>query len=106
MPCGPASSRTDFPLVIFPVFLLLTPTRTTAANVGTLLKENPRTTAYIHPGGVAQLVDPSLELAVRKRALPPKMHARIGEMEPVEPDRIRALNEGDEFDLGDGDSGR
>jgi glyoxylase-like metal-dependent hydrolase (beta-lactamase superfamily II) len=74
-----------------------------SGNVGTILRENPRTTVYIHPLGVAQLVDPSIELEVRKKALPERMHAGIGTMEPVAPDRIRTIQDGDTFDLGDGE---
>ncbi len=74
-----------------------------SGNVAPLLRENPGAKAYIHPLGVEQLLDPSIEIAVRKKALPPEMHARIGEMEPVPPDRIQALNDGDVFDLGDGE---
>jgi glyoxylase-like metal-dependent hydrolase (beta-lactamase superfamily II) len=75
-----------------------------SGNVGSLLRENPGATVYIHPLGVAQLVDPSIELTVRKKALPPEMHSRIGEMEPVARDRIRTLNDGDVFDLGGAES--
>ncbi len=74
-----------------------------SGNVGTILRENPRTTVYIHPLGVTQLVDPSIELEVRKRALPERMHAGIGIMEPVAPDRIHTIRDGDTFDLGDGE---
>ncbi len=75
-----------------------------SGNVGSLLREIPGAMVYIHPLGVAQLIDPSIELAVRKQALPPEMHSRIGEMEPVSVDRIRTLNDGDVFDLGNGES--
>ena len=74
-----------------------------SGNVGPLLRESPGARVYIHPLGIAQLIDPSIELAVRKRALPANLHARIGEMEPVPPGRIQALNDGDIFDLGDGE---
>jgi len=75
-----------------------------SGNVGPLLRESPEAKVYIHPLGVAQLIDPSIELAIRKKALPPAMHARIGEMEPVPPERIHQLNDGDVFDLGNGES--
>jgi glyoxylase-like metal-dependent hydrolase (beta-lactamase superfamily II) len=74
-----------------------------SGNVAPLLMENPKAKVYIHPQGVEQLIDPSIELAIRKKALPPKMHARIGEMEPVPPARIQQLNDGDVFDLGNGE---
>jgi glyoxylase-like metal-dependent hydrolase (beta-lactamase superfamily II) len=75
-----------------------------SGNVGSLLKENRKAKVYVHPKGIAQLIDPSLELVSRKKALPPEMHSRIGEMEPVSPDRIQPLKDGEVFDLGNGES--
>ena len=74
-----------------------------SGNVGPLLRESPKATVYIHPLGIAQLIDPSIELAIRRKALPAHLHARIGEMEPVPPGRIQTLQDGDIFDLGDGE---
>lgn len=74
-----------------------------SGNAAALLKENPEAKVYIHPLGVEQLVDPSIELAIRKKALPPKMHARVGEIEAVPPERVQNLNDGDIFDLGNGE---
>ncbi len=74
-----------------------------SGNVGGLLREAPRAVAYIHPLGVAQLIDPSLEADMRKKVLPAYMHPQIGEMVPVAPERIRTVKDGDVFDLGDGE---
>jgi glyoxylase-like metal-dependent hydrolase (beta-lactamase superfamily II) len=74
-----------------------------SGNVGPLLRESPRARAYIHPLGIAQLVDPSIEMASRKQALPAHLHAKVGDVEPVPPKRIQALKDGDVFDLGDGE---
>jgi glyoxylase-like metal-dependent hydrolase (beta-lactamase superfamily II) len=74
-----------------------------SGNVAALLRESPGAKVYIHPLGVEQLVDPSIEMAVRKKVLPPRMQARIGEIEAVPPARIQKLNDGDSFDLGDGE---
>jgi glyoxylase-like metal-dependent hydrolase (beta-lactamase superfamily II) len=74
-----------------------------SGNVGPLLRESPGAKVYIHPLGIAQLIDPSIELAIRQKALPAHLHAKIGEMEPVPPERIQALNDGDIFDLGGGE---
>jgi len=74
-----------------------------SGNVAPLLRESPKAKVYVHPLGVEQLVDPSVELAIRKKALPPRMHAKIGELEPVPLDRIQQLNDGDVFDLGNGE---
>lgn len=74
-----------------------------SGNVAPILRENPGAKVYIHPLGVEQLIDPSIELAIREKALPPEMHASIGEMEPVSPDRIIKMKDGDLFDLGNGE---
>jgi glyoxylase-like metal-dependent hydrolase (beta-lactamase superfamily II) len=74
-----------------------------SGNVAALLRESPTAKVFIHPLGVEQLIDPSIELAIRKKALPPRMQARIGELEPVPLDRIQQLNDGDVFDLGNGE---
>ncbi len=47
-----------------------------SGNVAPILKESPGAKVYIHPLGVEQLLDPSIELAIRKKALPAKMHAK------------------------------
>jgi glyoxylase-like metal-dependent hydrolase (beta-lactamase superfamily II) len=72
-------------------------------NVAPLLRESPKAKVYIHPLGSAELIDPSIDSARRKQVLPPKMAARFGEMEPVPPSRIQNLNDGDVFDLGNGE---
>jgi len=72
-------------------------------NVAPLLRESPKAKVYVHPAGAADLIDPSIDGEMRKKVLPPKMVARFGDMEPVPPDRIQYLNDGDEFDLGDGE---
>ncbi len=74
-----------------------------AGNVAPLLRESPRTNVYIHPSGQEYLTDPSIERARRKELIPPAMFARYGEMEPVPPSRIKFLNDGDVFDLGNGE---
>lgn len=72
-------------------------------NAAPFLRESPGANVYVHPAGLTDLIDPSIDLAKRKEVLPPAMAAGFGEMEPVPPSRIRYLNEGDVFDLGDGE---
>ena len=72
-------------------------------NVAPFLKESPGAKVYIHPEGAKQLIDPASQRARLKRLLLPKMIARFGEMEPVPPSRIEYLNDGDVFDLGNGE---
>jgi len=72
-------------------------------NVTPLLRESPKAKVYIHPSGLEHLTDPSIESATRKDVLPPEMAARFGEMEAVPISSIQYLNDGDVFDLGNGE---
>ena len=72
-------------------------------NVAPLLRESPRAKVYIHPVGAERLTDPSTANARLKALLLPQMLARFGEMEPVPASRIAYFNDGDVFDLGDGE---
>jgi glyoxylase-like metal-dependent hydrolase (beta-lactamase superfamily II) len=74
-----------------------------AGNVAPLLRESPAANVYINPIGLEYLTDPSIEKALKKKQVPPKFYARFGDMEPVPPSRIKFLNDGDVFDLGDGE---
>ncbi len=74
-----------------------------SGNVAPLLRENPRIKFYIHPLAAPFVIDPSLEDANRKQNLPSKMAARFGTMEPVPRERLNYLNDGDVFDLGNGE---
>jgi len=74
-----------------------------SGNVGILLQENSRAKVYINPIGAEYLTDPSIEAAKRKVNLSAEMAARFGEMVPVPPSRIQYLNDGDVFDLGNGE---
>lgn len=72
-------------------------------NVAPLLRESPGASVYINPIGAKCLIDPSIERAKRSGKMPPEMLARLGEMEPVPPSRIKYFNDGDVFDLGNGE---
>jgi glyoxylase-like metal-dependent hydrolase (beta-lactamase superfamily II) len=72
-------------------------------NVAPLLRESPGASVYINPIGAKSLIDPSIERAKRSGKMPPEMLARLGEMEPVPPSRIKYFNDGDVFDLGNGE---
>jgi len=72
-------------------------------NVASLLRENPKANIYINPVASEYLIDPSKRVAALKDILPEKMLARFGEMEPVPSSRIQSLNDGDVFDLGNGE---
>jgi glyoxylase-like metal-dependent hydrolase (beta-lactamase superfamily II) len=72
-------------------------------NTAPLLKECPGAKVYIHPAGKNRLIDPGAALANLKGTISPQMIARFGVMEPVPPSRIQYLNDGDVFDLGNGE---
>ena len=72
-------------------------------NVAPLLRENPEANVYIHPSGSENLTDPSIAMAIRRKFYSPEMFSRFTDMEPVPPSRIKYFNDGDVFDLGDGE---
>jgi glyoxylase-like metal-dependent hydrolase (beta-lactamase superfamily II) len=72
-------------------------------NVAPLLRECPEARVYVHPLGSENLTDPSIAQAIRKKVYNPAMFARFSDMEPVPPSRIQCLNDGDVFELGNGE---
>ncbi|MFC1910928.1 MBL fold metallo-hydrolase [Chloroflexota bacterium] len=74
-----------------------------SGNVAPLLRDNPGASVYIHPEGLKYLTDTYIERDLKKKVMPPEMSARFGEMEPVPQSRIKLLNDGDVFDLGNGE---
>lgn len=74
-----------------------------SGNVAPLLRECPKASVYINPAGLEFLLDPSAERARHKARLSPERVAQIGKMEPVPRSRIKFLNDGDIFDLGNGE---
>ena len=74
-----------------------------SGNVGTFLRENPRANVYIHPAGLEYLTKPEIDKVKLKERIPLVMAERFGEMEAVQHSRIKCLNNGDVFDLGNGE---
>ena len=75
-----------------------------SGNVGIFAAENPGLTVFINPAGEEYLTHPEIEAAERMRVLPPGMGDRFGTMTPVSPDRLYRLKDGEEIDIGGGDS--
>ena len=75
-----------------------------SGNVGSLLRDNEKATVYINPIGAVHLTNPEIEDAKRKAILPPQMAARFGTMIPVPESRIHKLKDGEQFDLGNGET--
>jgi len=72
-------------------------------NVAPLLRECPEARVYVHPLGSENLTDPSIAQGIRKKVYNPAMFARFEDMEPVPQSRIQYMNDGDVFDLGNGE---
>jgi glyoxylase-like metal-dependent hydrolase (beta-lactamase superfamily II) len=74
-----------------------------SGNIAPLIRQNPYIKFYIHPLAAPFVTDPSIESANRKMNLPEQMAARFKKMEPVRPELVNYLNDGDTFNLGDGE---
>ena len=75
-----------------------------AGNVANVLKESPGAYVYIHPEMSEFLTDPVKEVEKRKELIPLSMVNKIGTPEPTPPSRIRFMQDGEVFDLGNGES--
>jgi len=72
-------------------------------NVPMLLRENSKANVYINPVGFEYLVHPEIEIAKWNAQMPPDMVARLGRPQPTPASRIKFVNDGDTFDLGNGE---
>ena len=72
-------------------------------SAGILLKEMPEATVFVHPRVAKHVIDPSTMMDNMKREGGGKMAARFGELLPVDSSRVRALSDGEVFDLGNGE---
>jgi glyoxylase-like metal-dependent hydrolase (beta-lactamase superfamily II) len=73
-----------------------------AGGAGPLLRHFPRATLWAHERGVPHLIDPSRLVASTARTYGlTRMDAFFGPTEPVPPDRVRSVTDGDRIDLGD-----
>ncbi len=75
-----------------------------SGNVGAFARENPNIKVFINPVGEEYLTHPEIEAAERMRVCPPGMGDRFGTMTPLDPAQIYYLKDGEEIDIGDGDS--
>ncbi len=75
-----------------------------SGNVGPFLRESPNARVYIHPAGSQILTDPSgIASATSKSESAAKIAEKFKGMEAVPVSRIQYLNDGDVFDLGNGE---
>lgn len=73
-----------------------------AAGAGTLLAACPRATLLAHPRAARHLVDPAKLVASATAVYGAERFAKLyGEIAPIAKDRVRALEDGERFELGD-----
>ncbi len=71
-----------------------------AGGVGVLARRMPQAQVVVHHRGVRHLIDPSRLVAGATEARGSEVLLLHGEVVPVEPKQIRAVNDGDEINLG------
>lgn len=72
-------------------------------SAGMLLKEMPDANIYVHPRVLKHVIDPSVMIGNMKKEGGGKMASRFGEPVPVDASRVKNLNDGEVFDLGNGE---
>lgn len=71
-----------------------------AGVTGTLVREEPRITVYVHEHGARHMVDPSRLLQSARRIYGSAMEAKWGDVEPVPADRLHVLQGGERLTIG------
>jgi glyoxylase-like metal-dependent hydrolase (beta-lactamase superfamily II) len=71
-----------------------------AGGAGTLARQNPRLSVYVHALGAPHVADPTKLLRSATRLYGEKMGELWGEVAPVPSERIRVLNGGEQLGLG------
>ncbi|HLZ91662.1 MAG TPA: MBL fold metallo-hydrolase [Candidatus Acidoferrum sp.] len=67
---------------------------------GSLVRDNPRLTVYVHTLGASHMLDPSRLLASAARLWPDNLHQLFGETLPVPKENLRILEGGEILTLG------
>lgn len=73
-----------------------------SGNAASILELAPNAKVYINPVGEKNLLDPGIEHRERMKTLPEKMWNRFVLPKPTPREKIVLLEDGQEFDLGDG----
>lgn len=73
-----------------------------AGGVGDVARAFPAATVYVHPRGARHLVDPSRLVASAGQVYGDALDNLYGRLLPVEAGRVRALDDGEEIELGGG----
>lgn len=75
-----------------------------AGGVGDVARAFPRATVYVHPRGARHLAEPSRLVASAATVYGEALDSLYGRLEPTEPGRIKALDDGEEIKVGAGRS--
>jgi glyoxylase-like metal-dependent hydrolase (beta-lactamase superfamily II) len=73
-----------------------------AGGVGDIARAFPKAVIYVHPRGARHLADPARLVASAATVYGDALDALYGRLEPTPPDRVRALEDGEEISLGGG----
>lgn len=71
-----------------------------AGGAGFLIPDMPHAKVYVHERGFKHLADPSRLVASAREALGPQEAEMFGTMQPIPPDRLVAVKDGDRLNLG------
>ncbi len=75
-----------------------------AGGVGDVTKVFPKAVIYVHPRGARHLADPSRLIASAATVYGDALDSLYGRLEPTPPDRVKAVEDGAEIDIGAGRS--
>jgi glyoxylase-like metal-dependent hydrolase (beta-lactamase superfamily II) len=75
-----------------------------AGGVGDVTKVFPKAVIYVHPRGARHLADPSRLIASAATVYGDALDSLYGRLEPTPPDRVQAVEDGTEIDIGGGRS--
>ena len=75
-----------------------------AGGVGDVTKVFPKAVIYVHPRGARHLADPSRLIASAATVYGDVLDSLYGRLEPTPPDRVKAMEDGTEIDIGGGRS--
>jgi glyoxylase-like metal-dependent hydrolase (beta-lactamase superfamily II) len=71
-----------------------------AGGVGDVARAFPKATVYVHPKGARHLADPARLVDSASRVYGPLLDSLYGRLDPTPTERIHALEDGEEIDLG------
>src|SRR5579863_2748070 len=71
-----------------------------AGATGSLVRDNPRLTVYVHTLGAPHMIDPSRLLSSAARLWPDNLHQLFGDTLPVPRENLRTLEGGETLTLG------